>query len=324
MESPQTQACVRRANYLTHSLSMRVESWVPQNAPDEACRLVFRNGQQHAAISRVAVRGLIEPVITREEREPSESPKKRNDFSIAHSRMAKLVTNLLYAYPPASQKAALAVGKVFVENDHEPVMRVGSGRVTSASRARRTASAIASIETAPLHSSTIVSHAMPRATCPRTSATRIRVPRNVGLPPQMPESATTYRPSASALGVRERPAACDRFVRLACMWVLSAQRIISVRNEFFEAAEWRDAVIGSPCSTLSTATAMPRCPEDLSGELLAPAAAELVRRLAAEAAELVLELAREGAHLSCSLFADLLGDLPDVVHRPFSSLVPSS
>jgi hypothetical protein len=222
MESPQTKACVRSANYLPPSLSMRVQSWVAQNAPDEACRLVFRNSHQHEARSRVAVRGLIEPVITREEREPLKSPKKRNDVSITHSRTAKLVTNLLNAYPPAAQKAALAVGQVFVENDHEPVMRVGSGRATRASRARRTASAMASIETAPLHSSTIVSHAMPRATCPRTSATRIRVPRNVGLPPQMPESATTYRPSASALGVRERPVAGDRFVRLACMAVLSA------------------------------------------------------------------------------------------------------
>ena len=110
MELPQTQACVRSANYLAHSLSMRVESWVADNAPDEACRIVFRNSQQHEATSRVAVRGLMEPVITREESEPLESPKKRNDFGIAHSLTAKLVINLLYAYPPASQKAALAVG----------------------------------------------------------------------------------------------------------------------------------------------------------------------------------------------------------------------
>ena len=186
---------------------------------------------------------MIKPVVACEEREPLESVKKRDDFSIAHSRTAKLVPDLLHADSPASQQPTLTVGKVFVENDHEPVIRVGSGRVTSASRARHTASAMASIETEPLHSSTIVSHAMPRATCPRTSATRIRVPRKVGLPPQMPESATTYRPSASAFGVRERPVACDRFVRLACMSILSAQRSISASNEFFEAAERGDAVI---------------------------------------------------------------------------------
>ena len=44
--------------------------------------------------------------------------KKWNDFGVAHSRPAKLVTHLLYTDPPASQEPALAVGKVFVENDH--------------------------------------------------------------------------------------------------------------------------------------------------------------------------------------------------------------
>jgi hypothetical protein len=62
-------------------------------------------------------------------------------------------------------------------------------------------------------------------------------------PPQMPESATMYRPTTSALGLREDPVACDRFVRLACMSVLSAHRIISARDNFFEPAECRDVVI---------------------------------------------------------------------------------
>jgi len=61
----------------------------------------------------------------------------------------------------------------------------------------------------------------------------------------------------------------------------------------------------------------------LPSEFLTPAGAELVRSLAAETAQLVLELAREAANLSCSFFADLLGDLPDVVHRPFCSPAPS-
>jgi hypothetical protein len=46
------------------------------------------------------------------------------------------------------------------------------------------------------------------------------------------------------LGVRERRVACDRFLRLACIYVLSAQRIISSRDHFFEAAEWGDTVGG--------------------------------------------------------------------------------
>ena len=139
MELPQTQACVRSANYLAHPLSMRVESWVTENAPHEACRIVFRNSQQHEAISRVAMCGLIEPVITREERQALEPPEERDNFGITHSRTAKVVADLLHADPPTAQQPALAVRQVFVENDHEPVMRVGNGRVTSASRARRTA-----------------------------------------------------------------------------------------------------------------------------------------------------------------------------------------
>jgi hypothetical protein len=68
---------------------------------------------------------------------------------------------------------------------------------------------------------------------------------------------------------------------------------------------------------------VPRGTKDLPGELLAPAAAELLRRLPSEAAELVPELAREAAQLSCSLFADLMGDFPrhpiaPGVHRLFS------
>jgi hypothetical protein len=44
------------------------------------------------------------------------------------------------------------------------------------------ASEIASEGTSPRHSSTIVSQAIPAPTWSRTSATRIRVPRNVGWP----------------------------------------------------------------------------------------------------------------------------------------------
>lgn len=53
---------------------------------------------------------------------------------------------------------------------------------------------MASEDTVPRHSSTIVSQAMPAATCSKTSATRIRVPRNVGWPWQIVGSATMNRP----------------------------------------------------------------------------------------------------------------------------------
>lgn len=90
----------------------------------------------------------------------------------------------------------------------------------NSSRARRTASAIASGDTAPRHSSTIVSHAIPRATWPRTSATRMRVPRKVGLPPQMAGSATTYRPRASGSLARRPAVLRNRDARFGCMQLM--------------------------------------------------------------------------------------------------------
>jgi hypothetical protein len=41
----------------------------------------------------------------------------------------------------------------------------------------------------------------------------------------------------STLGSRVLRVACERLVRLACMALLSDERIISARNEFFEATE---------------------------------------------------------------------------------------
>ena len=49
-------------------------------------------------------------------------------------------------------------------------------------RASSTASAIASLVTVPLHSASIVSQAIPLATCFSTCVTMIRVTTNVGLP----------------------------------------------------------------------------------------------------------------------------------------------
>src|SRR5438874_1350683 len=56
------------------------------------------------------------------------------------------------------------------------------------------ASAIAAFLMLPHHSSMIASQAMPLATWSSTSLTKIRVPRNVGLPWQMDEFTTMYRP----------------------------------------------------------------------------------------------------------------------------------
>jgi hypothetical protein len=69
-------------------------------------------------------------------------------------------------------------GNILIEDIH-PALSSSS----KASRAKRTASAMASLLTSPLQSSTMASQAMPVATCSRTSVTRMRVPTNVGFSP---------------------------------------------------------------------------------------------------------------------------------------------
>jgi hypothetical protein len=64
-----------------------------------------------------------------------------------------------------------------------------------------------------------------------------------------------------------------------------------------------EGCVSHTCPILPTAAMVPRRSEDLSGELLAPAAAELMGSLAAEATELALQLAREAAQLALELVA---------------------
>ena len=58
------------------------------------------------------------------------------------------------------------------------------------------ASAMASAQTLPSHSLSIFSHDRPSSSCSRTIHTMMRVPLNVGCPPQIFESATMCRPSS--------------------------------------------------------------------------------------------------------------------------------
>lgn len=89
--------------------------------------------------------------------------------------------------PPTSQEMALVLQNVFVKNVHVPRGYMASSWACSrkVSRTSRTASAIASSVMLPRHSSMMLFHARPAAICSRTSATRIRVPRNVGCPWQI-------------------------------------------------------------------------------------------------------------------------------------------
>lgn len=141
---------------------------------------------------------IIKVVVTRKKCRTAELVQKRDDFAITHPFPADFIPNLPNRNPPATQQTALAIDDILVENIHAATGSIAywSACSKNACRERRTASAIASWEMLPRHSSMILSHASPSATCSSTSATKMRVPRNVGLPRQISGSDTMYRPKS--------------------------------------------------------------------------------------------------------------------------------
>src|SRR5467141_3493463 len=125
---------------------------------------------------------FIEALIKREKRDATAVQQKGDDLFILHPASAHFVPDLPDGDTPPSQELPLTLRKVFIQNDHA----AGSSTTYSfacsinACIANRTASAIASLDTLPRHSSTIVSQAIPLATCSSTCRTMIRVPQKVG------------------------------------------------------------------------------------------------------------------------------------------------
>jgi hypothetical protein len=95
-----------------------------QNAPDEAGSFFLADDKRHEAISAVTIHRIIETNISCEERWLVEPPQEGNDRLVQHSRASNLAAHLDNSDPPAPQKLALAVRDVFIENDHDPVIRV--------------------------------------------------------------------------------------------------------------------------------------------------------------------------------------------------------
>ncbi len=121
---PNSQAGVRRVDDLARPLSMRVEGSMAQNPPNEAGSFFLADGKRHEAISAVTIHRIIEANISREERCLVEPPQEGNDRLVQHSRACNLAAHLDNSNAPAPQKLALAVRDVFIEDDHEPVIRV--------------------------------------------------------------------------------------------------------------------------------------------------------------------------------------------------------
>jgi hypothetical protein len=134
--------------------------------------------------------------VARKEGRSAQLEKQWYDLLIFDPRPANISTDLIRPRSPASQEQALIFGNVLVKYDHQRAVSDtnSSAWLINASLARRTASAIASLEIDPRHRSVMASHAIPRATSSRTSLTKTRVPRNVGRPWQTAGSETTKRP----------------------------------------------------------------------------------------------------------------------------------
>src|SRR5262245_43455187 len=118
------------------------------------------------------------------------------DFLILEPLAGKVDTDLPHPNPPTPQSLSLAGNDIFVQDVHDEVEATtnSSACFKSACAAKCTASAIASCVILPCHSSLMVSQSSPRATWSKTSATKIRVPRNVGWPWHTFGSATINRP----------------------------------------------------------------------------------------------------------------------------------
>jgi len=127
---------------------------------------------------------LIEAQVERKEGGATAVPQKRENLLVLHTLSADFVADLPERLTPPAQQLSLTFGKIFIQDDHAEVnsTRYPSAWSINACMAKRTASAIASVDTLPRHSSTTASQAMPLATCSSTCLTIIRVPRKVGCP----------------------------------------------------------------------------------------------------------------------------------------------
>ena len=165
---------MRGAYYSAHPLCLSIEIGVPEKAANERGDFILPDVHNNQTIVLMAERWPLASGID---------------------------PNLLRRYPRCFQQESLVGENILVRNDQARARSsTYSGTVywaewsRNAWLANRTASEMASWETAPRHSSTIVSQATPLATCSMTSATGIRVPRKVGWPWQIAGSQTTYRP----------------------------------------------------------------------------------------------------------------------------------
>ena len=169
---------------LRSSPSPSIERRMSKNAAHETRRFVLLDAKADQAIPPVAKTPVEVVGIPGEEGYRPMTVQQRNDCRVFHALLPDVQSDLTNRDAPTAEKLPLIVRQVFVQGNQAPtaLRRMAGERATNVSRARFTASAIASLVMLPRHSSAIASHAIPLATCSSTSDTRTRVPRNVSFP----------------------------------------------------------------------------------------------------------------------------------------------
>ena len=103
-----------------HSLGVRVEASVPQDASDKVRRLILPDSQNDQAIPRMTERRPSQTQIAREERWIGKSQQEGKNLFVGHALVTQFDADLPDGNAPASQQLALALQDVFIEDVHVP------------------------------------------------------------------------------------------------------------------------------------------------------------------------------------------------------------
>ena len=121
-QTPYGQTCRLDPDHRAHSLGVRVEALVPQDASDKVRRLILADSQNDQAIPRMTERTPSQTQIAREQRWIGKSQQEGKNCFVGHSLAAQFDADLPDGNAPASQQLALALQDVFIEDVHVPLL----------------------------------------------------------------------------------------------------------------------------------------------------------------------------------------------------------
>lgn len=160
-EAPSGDSASHHPNHCAEPFGMRVEFAMAKQPSNKVRHFVLPDGQTDQTIARMTVRSVIEAKISGEKRRATKCDQKRDDLLIRHALSPQLVPDLTDGKAPGAEQLALVLDDVLVQNVHAEAEANSCACSANASRANRTASAIAARLIPPRHSSTIASQLIP-------------------------------------------------------------------------------------------------------------------------------------------------------------------